>query len=304
VGSQSQDLHLVLASFGFESLALLWLSVLTGILLRGSWRPSLLSQPALQEIHQATAVLGLSLGAAHGIGQLVLPRGSTTVMERHVPLAGWDHRIGTGLAIVGSGVLAAVALSVILKRWLGPARWRALHLSSYAAFTLIVAHVLISGPDVAPAWARLPIVAGWLATVAFWLATTSWLRTPQPAQPPRKRAVMWVAERLPEGGDSSADATVLVDNRLCTRSGLCEQLAPHVFRLGVDGAVFHRSTVPAAELELATRAAEICPVRAITLTGRPSLPSASPVPIDAPRHSDISAVPGVRRRPAVSRGDR
>jgi hypothetical protein len=68
--------------------------------------------------------------------------------------------------------------------------------------------------------------------------------------------------------------------------------------------VFHRPTVPVAELELAIRAAEICPVRAITLAGRPALPSASPVPIDAPRQSDISAVPGVRRRPAVSRGDR
>jgi sulfoxide reductase heme-binding subunit YedZ len=193
---------------------------------------------------------------------------------------------------------------VIVKRWLGPSRWRALHLSSYAAFTLIVAHVLISGPDVAPAWARLPIVAGWLATVALWLATTSRLRTPQPTQSHRKRALILVAERLPEHHDSSSDATVLVDDRLCTRSGLCEQLAPHVFRLGVDGTVFHRPTVPFAELELAARAADTCPARAITLAGRPALPRASSVPVESLRRSDISGVPGVRRRPSVSRGDR
>jgi ferredoxin len=312
VESQSPGIHLVLATLGFVSLGLLWLGVVTGFLLHGSWRPPLLSEPALHKIHQATAGLGLSLGAVHGIGQLALPGGSITVLELVLPFADSDNRIGTGVAVVGSEVLAAVALSAIIKRSLGPARWRALHLFSYAAFMLIIAHVLISGTDVTPVWVWLPIVGGWLVTVALWLATTSQLKTPRPGTPapdlsPRKKVLMWVTERLPERGDSP-DVAVLVDKRLCTRLGLCEQLAPHVFRLGVAGEVWHRPRVPVEELELVTRAAEICPVRAITLAGRPAgrpaAQSASPLRIEAPRQGDISAVPGVRRRPATSPGDR
>jgi ferredoxin/DMSO/TMAO reductase YedYZ heme-binding membrane subunit len=303
----SPDLHLVLATLGFVSLGLLWLGVVTGFLLHGSWRPPLLSQPALHKIHQATAGLGLSLGAVHGIGQLAVPGGSITVLDLVLPFADSDDRIGTGVAVVGSEVLAAVALSVTIQRLLGPARWRALHLFSYAAFMLIVAHVLISGTDVTPVWVWLPILGGWFVTVALWLATTSQLRTPPPDRSPRVEVLRWVAERPPGRGDSP-DVAVLVDKRRCTRLGLCEQLAPHVFRLGVDGEVWHRPTVPVDELEPVTRSAEICPVRAITLAGqpagRPALQNASPLSIDAPRQGDISAVPGVRRRPATPRDDR
>jgi ferredoxin len=303
VESQSPDLHLVLATLGFASLGLLWLGVVTGFLLNGSWRPPLLSRPGLHKVHRATAGMGLSLGAVHGIGQLALRGGSITVLELVLPFADSDDRIGTADAVVGTEDLDAVALSVIVQRWLGPTRWRALHLFSYAAFMIIVAHVLISGTDVTPVWVWLPILGGWLVTVALWLATTMRLRTPPPDPSSGIEVLLPVAERLPGRGDSP-DVAVLVDKRLCTRQGLCEQLAPHVFRLGEDGEVWHRPTVPVSELERVTRAAEICPVRAITLAGQPALENASPLRMDTPRQGDISDVPGVRRRPATSRGDR
>ncbi|GGM63452.1 hypothetical protein ACFFX1_14145 [Dactylosporangium sucinum] len=215
--SRFPELHPVLSTLGFVSLGLLWLGVVTGFLLHGSWRPPLLGQAALHPIHRATAGLGLSLGAVHGVGQLALPGGSITVLELVVPFADPDNRIGTGVAVIGSELLAAVALSMIVQRWSGPARRRALHRFSYVAFMLVVAHVLISGTDVTPVQVWLPIFCGWLMTVAMWLATAS-RRTPPPdPSPPRRPA---------------------------------------------------------------------------------------PLPIDAPRYGDISAVPGVRRRPPTSRGDR
>jgi ferredoxin len=299
VDNQSPGLHLVLATFGFESLGLLWLGVMTGLLLRGPWRSALLSQPALHKVHQATAGLGLSLGVVHGIGQL----------ERGLPFANSDDRIGTGLAVIGSEVLAAVALSVIIRRWLGPARWRALHLSSYAAFTLITAHVLISGTDVTPVWVWLPILGGWLVTVALWLTMRLLPSRLPPAPSPRGQLLGRVVARSRGRGDSP-DTPVRVDRQLCTGLGLCQQLAPHVFRLDMDGQLWHRSTVSVDELELVARVAQACPMRAITLAGRraitpagrPALQSA-PTPTSALRQGDISAVPGVRRRRAGSRGD-
>jgi sulfoxide reductase heme-binding subunit YedZ len=306
VAGQSLDLQLVLAILGFESLALLWLGIVTGFLVHRSWRSPLFSHRALQEIHQATAGLGLSLGAVHGIGQVALPGGSIAVLDLIVPFVDSDNRLGTGVAVVGSEVLAAIALSVIVKRRLGPERWRALHLFSYAAFMLIIAHVLISGRDVGPVWVRLVLIGAWLVTVALGLATTSRSQTRPPDRSTREKVVGWVSQRRPEHGDSP-DVAVFLDERLCTRLGHCAQSAPRVFRL-MDGEVWHRPTVSVDELEQVTRAAEVCPERAITLAARPTaerpaLQSGSPVRTDAPRQSDISAVPGVRRRRITSGGE-
>ena len=255
--NRSQSLDLVLSTLGFVSFGLLWLGVVTGFLLRGSWRPPLLSSSALQGLHGATSGVGLSLGAVHAAGQLAVPGTSITVLELVVPFADQDDRIGTGVAVVGSEVLLAVALSVIVQRWWGAARWRSLHLFSYAAFMLIVAHVLISGTDVTPVRVWLPVLGAWLVTVVLWLTSTSLLasRPPSPAPPdrapnrtpegaPREAVLRWVAERLPDR-DGPAPA------------------------------------------------------------GTRALGSASPLMIEPPRRrGDVSAVPGVRRRPATWRGDR
>jgi ferredoxin len=303
VAGQPIDLHLALATLEFESLVLLWLGIATGFLLHRSWRPPVFGQRALQEIHQSTTALGLSLGAVYGIGQAALSGGSVAGLDLVVPFV--DMRVGTGVTVVGSEVLAAIALSVFIKRRLGPGRWRGLYLFSYVAFMVIIAYVLISGKDVEPVGVRLALIGAWLVTVALGLATLSQLRTGPPDRTPRAKVVGWVSERPPMHGDSS-DVAVFIDERRCTRLGRCAQSAPGVFRL-IDGEVWHRPTASAEELEQVTRAVEVCPARAITLAarpaGRPALPSGSPVGTDAQRQADISAVPGVRRRPITSGGD-
>ncbi len=252
--NQSQGLLLVLSTLGFVSFGLLWLGVVTGFLLRGSWRPPLLSSSALQGLHRTTSGVGLSLGGVHAAGQLAVPGTSITVLDLVVPFADQDDRIGTGVAVVGSEVLLAVALSVIVQRWWGPARWRSLHLFSYAAFMLVAAHMLISGTDVTPVWVWLPVLGAWLVTVVLWLTSTSLLASPlpSPAPPdpapdraPREAVLRWEAERPPD-------------------------------RDGPDRA------------------------------GTRALGSASRLMIEPPRRrgGDVSAVPGVRRRPGISRGDR
>lgn len=305
MAGQPIDLHLALATLGFESLGLLWLAIATGFLLHRSWRPPVFGQRALQEIHQSTTALGLSLGAVYGIGQAALSGGSVAVLDLVVPFVDTRDRVGTGVAVVvGSEVLAAIALCVFIKRRLGPGRWRGLHLFSYAAFMLIIAYVLISGKDVVPGGVRLALIGAWLVAVALGLATISQLRTGPPDRTPRAKVVGWVSERPPMHGDSP-DVAVFIDERRCTRLGRCAQSAPGVFRL-IDGEVWHRPTASAEELEQVTRAVEVCPVRAITLAARPAgraLPSGSPVGTDAQRQADISAVPGVRRRPITSGGE-
>ncbi|WP_369125299.1 ferredoxin [Cryobacterium sp. GrIS_2_6] len=74
----------------------------------------------------------------------------------------------------------------------------------------------------------------------------------------------------PELSDTRQETTpvdVSVDNRQCHLYGICEQEAPEVFALGVDGRLRY-SAHPAAREAAATRqAARLCPMQAITLSG-------------------------------------
>ena len=58
---------------------------------------------------------------------------------------------------------------------------------------------------------------------------------------------------------------VTVDGDLCSRCGLCVELAPDVFEMGDDSAVVIVDEVPADHVEEVREAAEGCPEGAITI---------------------------------------
>jgi ferredoxin/DMSO/TMAO reductase YedYZ heme-binding membrane subunit len=290
VASASQSLHLVLSMMGFASFIMLWLSLVAGFVLRNSWTQTWIKRPTLDGIHQTLALIGLCLGAFHGLAQLAVPGGSITLLELVVPFVDSDDPIGLGVGVVGFELLVAVALSVAIQRRLGYGRWRVVHLLAYAAFMLVVAHVLISGTDVTSIWVWLSVLGAWLVTVVLWLTTTSIL----------DGARLWLAERRPSRHNQ--DLAVRVDAQLCSRFGFCEHVAPDVFQLR-DGQLSYVPTVRIEQSDVVKRAIEICPTRAITLgerhTGESHL-GGDPLRDDTPSHDRTRAVPGVRRRNAIS----
>jgi ferredoxin len=144
---------------------------------------------------------------------------------------------------------------VLIQRRLGYQRWRVLHIGGYVAFTLLVAHVIISGPDARSAAARIPVLLAWLSTVAFRLATTR-----HAAQLPKRMAERTLA-RL-----QGRQVLVTVDPDKCVRFGFCEHEAPEIFQLRGDGRLTYRPSVPAAQMDQAIQAARVCPARAIMLS--------------------------------------
>ena len=291
--SASQSLHLVLSTMGFASFIMLWLTVVAGFVLRNSWTQTWIKRSTLDGIHQTLAVTGLSLGAFHGLAQLAVPGGSITLLELIVPFVDSDDPIGLGVGVVGLELLVAVALSVIIQRRLGYWRWRLVHLLAYAAFMLVVTHVLVSGTDVTPVLVWLLVLSAWLVTVVLWLTTTSML----------DGARLWLAKRRPSR-DNARDLTVRVDVQLCSRFGFCEHVAPDVFQLRGDGQLSYVPKVRVEQSDAVRRAIEICPTRAITLGG---LPNGDSHPRsdrdDTPHHGPNRAVPGARRRSAISQGE-
>lgn len=255
--SAEQSLHLVAATVGFLSFFLIWLAVLWGVLLRNGWALTWVRHSTLLATHTTMALLGLCLATVHAGAQLAKPANLFRLIDVLVPFTFWRDPIGVGVGVIGLHLLLAAALSVVVQRWLGYSRWRALHTVTYVAFTLIVAHILISGSDLDDPLLTGGVLGAWVVTALVWFATTpaaavlrSWLL------PGRRRLA--AAPREP-------DITVDVNANRCARFGFCEHEAPEVFRMRSDGRLAYRATVPVTEAAPVVRAAEVCPARAITL---------------------------------------
>lgn len=257
-----QQVHLVTAAVGFTSYGLLWLTAVWGIVLRGGRT----RRPLVYGVHMVAGLTALILGAVHGAAQLAAPSGPVRVVDLFVPFLNPADRLGIGAGVLGLELAVAATLAVLAQRRLGAGRWQAVHTLTYAAFTLVVAHILISGPDTATTAVWGAVMASWLFTLLLRLSTM-----PLAARLRFRRGDPDVAYRRPvragrpAGGDGG-DAAIAVDAGRCVRFGFCEREAPDMFRLRDDGRLAFRAAVPPGQVQAALRAAEACPARAIALS--------------------------------------
>lgn len=283
VQTAQHAVHIVAASVGFTSFFLIWLAIVWGLILRNGWASTRIRHARAYGIHQTIAVLGLTLGAVHALAQLAAPFGYVRLVDEFIPFLNTVDPIGLGVGVIGLEVLTAAALSILIQRRLGFSRWRALHVMTYVAFMLIVAHVLISGSDVGPPYVWGSVMASWLSTVALWLATTPWVR----------KAMRGSRDRFAVGR-RSLEVAVDVDPVRCKRFGFCEHEAPDVFKLRSDGRLSYLAAVPAEELDGVIRAMKVCPARAIAVSQVPTSLMTAPRP---------KAPPSDRPRPDRGRPD-
>ena len=172
VRSAQESLHLVAATVGFLSFFLIWLAVLWGMFLRNGWALTWVRHTTLRATHSVVALLGLCLAAVHAGAQLVKPGHLFRVVDLLVPFTFWRDPVGVGVGVIALHLMLAAAMSVMIQRWLGFSRWRALHALTYVAFTLLVAHVLISGSDLDDPLLAGGVLGAWLVTAVIWLAPT------------------------------------------------------------------------------------------------------------------------------------
>jgi sulfoxide reductase heme-binding subunit YedZ len=229
------------------------------LFLRNGWALTWVRHSTLLATHTTVALLSLTLASVHAGAQLAKPGYLFRVIDIVVPFTYWRDPIGVGVGVIGLEIVVAVTLSITIQRLLGYSRWRALHTMTYVAFTLITAHILISGSDTRVALLSSAVIGAWLVTVVVWFITTP----------------IAAAFRSRVSGNASArqrsqEITVNVDAQRCARFGFCEHEAPEVFRLRGDGRLAYRASVPADEATPVIRAAEVCPARAISLTRVPT----------------------------------
>lgn len=278
-----ESVHLVAATVGFISYALLWLGIVWGALLRGAWANTRLRHATVGATHQLLIVCGLVLALVHALAQLAVPGGPVRWINELVPFSTTTDRWGTGLGVIAIELLLAIALSTLVQRRLGYRRWRSLHTFGYLAFTLMSGHVLISGSDLESWRVRGPVIGAWAITVILALAATPWARH-LPATTGRRSPARHRTGLL----------DIHVDSMRCTRFGFCEQEAPDLFQLRGDGELRYSRAAPVQLTETAVRAAQACPMRAIMVT-RPA--PAGKTPGAQPPSAARSAPPAPRSAP-------
>ena len=247
--SPADTIHLVAATAGFISYVLLWATVIWGVLLRRGWSSQSTRYSSLYATHMTLALIGLTLGWGHAFTQLANPVGTVFLIDEFIPFANARDPIGIGVGVIATEMMTALMVSIPLQRRLGYARWRAIHALSYASFTLVAGHVILSGSEGNLLVVKVPVIALWLSTVVAWFVAAGRSRVSARRDPDRGRR----------------PATVAVDPAKCSRFGFCEQEAPAIFALRNDGRLAYKANVAPEQVEAVARAAKVCPARAIRM---------------------------------------
>ena len=137
---------------GFTALVLLSVSMLLGLLLgmgvAGRWWPRYVTA----EVHRFATLVALVFVAIHGTAVLLDPYTGFSFRDVTVPFASAYHPVAMAAGIVGAYLVAAVWLSVKVRRRIGYRMWRSLHRLAFAGFALGVLHTVLIGTDAGTAW--------------------------------------------------------------------------------------------------------------------------------------------------------
>ncbi|MFI5953654.1 4Fe-4S domain-containing protein [Cryptosporangium sp. NPDC051539] len=257
--------HVVAATVGFASTIALWISILLGTALGRSWSLPWIKHTALKNLHMSLAIGGLALGIVHGLAQLAAPGTYVRVIDEVIPFLNPTKPIGVGLGTLCLEMFIAIALSVPVQRKLGHARWRMLHSTAYAAYTVTAAHLVFTGSEV-KGWVTWATIASWAIATGFWLLVG-----------PNKYGKRLEDVAVGMAAKRATTTTVNVNPHVCARFGFCEHEAPDVFKLQSTGRLAYRTTVEPHEVDKVYSAIKICPARAITMSG-PGVPFDLTVP--------------------------
>jgi methionine sulfoxide reductase heme-binding subunit len=155
IGSTDPSQHiwwLTSRALGVVAIALISLSVGLGLALSGRLGRKSGLPAKLKRLHEALALSGLIMIAAHGIVLLWDPYLRPGLAGIALPFALGSQPVWTGVGIVAGWLAAIVGLSFYVRRLIGVAVWRWLHRWTLAVYALALAHAFGSGTDARSAW--------------------------------------------------------------------------------------------------------------------------------------------------------
>ena len=253
-----RDAHgaeLIASGVGYASLALMWLGLVLGLVLRDGRALDHMRPVTLAAMHQSVTACGFSLAIVHALSQLAVPGGPTSLLDVLIPFTHRVHPVGVGFGVLAVELVIAIGVVTALRDRFGYHRWRMLHRFGYLAFSLLALHVVVVA-DHRSWWLRGVILVGAAVTVGYGLWTAGWI----------SRLPYVVAAMFAAPSRRARRVSIHVDNTRCTRFGFCQHEAPELFELRASGRLKYSATATADEVDAAIRAARSCPTRAIVLS--------------------------------------
>ena len=132
---------------GFTSYVLIWLSLTAGMALHLRYRLGPQPRTALLESHRALSVLGLAFVVVHIGGLLLDPVVRFSLLDVLVPFAASYRTVQVAMGAIAGWLVVAVVASTAYAAAMRWSAWRMVHLLSFPAWGLALAHGITTGSD-------------------------------------------------------------------------------------------------------------------------------------------------------------
>ncbi len=135
-------------STAFVAFALMWMSMLFGLLITSKMARMWPGGPTAFDLHQHSSLLGLAFALFHALILMGDKYIAYTLPIIVTPFASIKYKpIEVGLGQIAFYVLVLVSLSFYARRLITQRGWRMIHFLSFALFVLSLIHGLQSGTD-------------------------------------------------------------------------------------------------------------------------------------------------------------
>ncbi len=153
VGDAPKAYWYLARSAGVVAYAMVWLSVVWGLLLSTSLGKAVGKVASFVDVHRHVSVLAVVFTLAHALVLLGDKYIGYTLGSIFVPYASTTYRpFEVALGQIGTYLLVIVTASFWVRQWTGQKIWRAIHYLSFVVCVLVGVHAIWSGTDVEALW--------------------------------------------------------------------------------------------------------------------------------------------------------
>jgi sulfoxide reductase heme-binding subunit YedZ len=180
----------LLRAAGIGGYLMLFLAIAWGLVATTSIVTARISKPSANLFHQFVATSGLALIGVH-MGLLVIDRFMPFApSDVLIPLHATYRPVATGLGVVAMYATVLIVVTSWLRKPIGVAWWRRIHLLAVPTFMLALAHGIFGGSDTERPWMVAMYAITGLSLVFLTLVRgfTYGYRPPRPPPPERARA--------------------------------------------------------------------------------------------------------------------
>lgn len=141
-------------SSAIAAYALLWLSMIFGLIITNRMARLWPGGPTAYDLHQFTSLLGLAFALFHALILLGDHFINYNLAQILVPFASVNFKpFWVGIGQIGFYLWIIVAFSFYVRKQMGTRTWRLIHYASFLSFGMALLHGILSGTDTATTWA-------------------------------------------------------------------------------------------------------------------------------------------------------